>query len=146
MSTDCRVVRKVLTSNDTGDTGSHQAGIHIPKNEELLSFFPVLDSGVKNPRIVIKFVDKETEERWPLSYIYYNSKLFGGTRNEYRLTGISHYVRARNLHQGNEICFEKKGDFDYFISCTKASPVDADGSIVLSKVWKIVSIKGGKHV
>jgi hypothetical protein len=41
---------KQLTANDTGETGAHQAGIHIPKSQkDLLSFLPPLDAS-KEPR------------------------------------------------------------------------------------------------
>ena len=41
------IISKVLSANDTGETGGHQAGILIPKSEIILSFFPKLSSAKK---------------------------------------------------------------------------------------------------
>ena len=41
---------KELTRNDTGETGSNQEGITIPKVTKLLKYFPLLDPTIKNPR------------------------------------------------------------------------------------------------
>jgi len=41
-------IKKVLSANDSGETGGHQAGILIPKNQDILSFFPVLGNSEKN--------------------------------------------------------------------------------------------------
>ena len=43
-------ITKELSANDTGHTGGHQAGILIPKNSRILSFFPKLGTESKNPR------------------------------------------------------------------------------------------------
>ena len=40
-------LRKHLTANDLGVTGSHQAGIHVPK--DMAGFFPQLERGRVNP-------------------------------------------------------------------------------------------------
>ena len=82
-------VTKLLSANDTGETGGHQAGICVPKRQEILSFFPTLDSRTKNPRMTIVFHCMNSGEKWTFNYIYYNNKFFGGTRNEYRLTGMT---------------------------------------------------------
>ena len=39
MSIRTNAVEKILSRNDTGETGGHQAGIHVPKKKEILSFF-----------------------------------------------------------------------------------------------------------
>ena len=72
------IISKVLSANDTGETGGHQAGILIPKSEIILSFFPKLSSAKKNPRVSIKFYDNYDKE-WQFNFIYYNNKFFGGT-------------------------------------------------------------------
>ena len=63
-------IEKILSRNDTGETGGHQAGILIPKNPEILSFFPELNSNVKNPRLLVTFHD-HIGEQWSFSFIYY---------------------------------------------------------------------------
>ena len=74
------VIEKTLSRNDTGETGSHQAGIAIPKKKGILSFFPDLDNKIKNPRILLNFTDS-SGKLWEFSFIYYNNKYFDGTRN-----------------------------------------------------------------
>jgi len=70
------IISKILSANDTGETGGHQAGILIPKSELILSFFPRLNGAEKNPRVYIKFHDNFDEE-WQFNYIYYNNKFWG---------------------------------------------------------------------
>lgn len=102
-------ITKILSGNDTGDTGSHQAGMHIPRDEKVLSFFPILDKKIKNPRAIIPVVD-DGEKIWNFNYIYYNGVFFGGTRNEYRLTGMTSYIRVNNLRPGDSIILERIDD------------------------------------
>lgn len=102
-------ITKILSGNDTGDTGSHQAGMHIPRDEKVLSFFPILDKKIKNPRAIIRVVD-DAEKNWSFNYIYYNGVFFGGTRNEYRLTGMTSYIRVNNLRPGDSIILERIDD------------------------------------
>lgn len=102
-------VEKELSGNDTGETGGHQAGMLIPKSGEVFRFFPVLPQDIKNPRAVIDLVD-ETGKIWSFNYIYYNNRFFGGTRNEYRLTGMTEFIRAFNLKTGDTIILEKASE------------------------------------
>ncbi len=94
---------KVLSQNDIGLTGAHQAGIVIPKgNVELLAFLPPLDPASLNPS---QWIECETSDgsRLRLRFVYYNNRLHvpHGTRNEYRLTRLTKFLR--------ETC-AKKGD------------------------------------
>lgn len=87
---------KVLSANDTGATGGHQAGILVPKGQvELVESLPYLDPRIKNPDHWIHCVD-ERQEEWKFRYVYYNNKLHDekGTRNEYRLTHMTKYFRS----------------------------------------------------
>jgi len=102
------LVEKVLSANDTGETGTHQAGWLVPKERRILDFFPKLDSAVHNPRAVIDAID-DAGECWTFNYIYYNNRLFGGTRNEYRLTGVTLFVRQNRLLSGDTVILEKTG-------------------------------------
>ena len=90
------IISKYLSGSDIGSTNTHQSGIYIPKN--VLDFFPKLNKNSKNPRKAISFRDVYGE-KWNFNYIYYNNKLFGGTRNEYRLTGIHRFIVSRNLKE-----------------------------------------------
>ena len=74
-------ISKVLSANDTGETGGHQAGILIPKTSRVVAFFPRLDPSEYNPRCHLFFEDAAAE-RWEFAFIYYNNSLHGrGTRN-----------------------------------------------------------------
>ena len=87
-----QTISKVLSANDTGETGGHQAGLLIPKQERILSFFPSLDASTLNPRAHLQFED-DVGALWEFAFIYYNNGLFGGTRNEYRLTRMTRFMR-----------------------------------------------------
>ncbi|MEO9960429.1 MAG: EcoRII N-terminal effector-binding domain-containing protein, partial [Nisaea sp.] len=98
---------KVLSANDTGATGGHQAGILVPKgNPALLAFFPPLNVSVQNPDAWIEAED-DNGRVWKLRYIYYNNKLHAenGTRNEYRLTHLTKYLREVGARVGDSLVF-----------------------------------------
>src|SRR5690348_4003828 len=93
---------KVLSKNDTGETGGHQAGVLIPKtNTALVAIFPPLDPKVKNPRAAIDFFD-DGGAKWSFQYIYYNNAPHDadGTRNEYRVTHMTGYFRQFGAKAG----------------------------------------------
>ena len=108
-------ISKVLSANDTGETGAHQAGLLVPKNRKMLAFFPPLDSTTKNPRVHLLFEDDSGTE-WEFAFIHYNNRFFGGTRNEYRLTRMTHYMRAAGLVEGDTVVFWRAVDGSYSIS------------------------------
>lgn len=94
---------KDLTANDTGETKSHQAGIHIPKGEKaLLEFLPKLDPSVKNPDAWLLATD-DAGNQWEFRYIHYNNKLHSerGTRDEYRITHMTKALRALGAKEGD---------------------------------------------
>ncbi|MDD3847560.1 MAG: EcoRII N-terminal effector-binding domain-containing protein [Syntrophorhabdaceae bacterium] len=97
-----QVVEKVLSANDTGETGGHQSGILVPKDPIILGFFPSLNTSVKNPRAVLKVLD-QAGRQWSFNFIYYNNRFFGGTRNEFRLTGMTDFFREFNLKAGDVV-------------------------------------------
>lgn len=116
-----RAITKVLSRNDTGETGGHQAGILIPKNPTILAFFPRLDSSIKNPRVRILFSDP-LRSQWRFSFIYYNNNFFGGTRNEYRLTSMTSFMRSHNLKAGDRIVLLRNDDEVYSLSYERERP------------------------
>lgn len=73
---------KFLSSNDTGLTGGHQAGIYIPKSSSGILFSePGIKGENKDKWVKIKWQENfETDSR----FIYYGK----GTRNEYRITNF----------------------------------------------------------
>ena len=134
------IVEKKLSLNDVGATGAHQAGILIPKKGALLDFFPFLDSKANNPRTTISFED-EYGKVWCFSFIYYNNKLRGGTRNEYRLTGMTAYLKQVNAKENDVLIFEKIDD-DYYIKIKTDDDKYLDDenivSLVLDDKWKVI--------
>ena len=116
---------KVLTKNDTGETGGHQAGIAVPRaNKELLSFFPLLNSEEFNPDSWLYCTDSDGEE-WNMRYIYYNGKKFTppkSTRNEYRITHMTKFFSKWGAKSGDSVIFTRTGKEDSFqISIEKGS-------------------------
>ena len=137
-----KAIEKKLSANDVGNTGSHQGGILIPKKKELLDFFPKLDEKAPNPRIIIKFLD-EFGIVWKFNYIFYNNKLRGGTRSEYRLTGMTLFIRQNGLKEKDTIRFELE-DSIYRIKAIKDSSeiLEEDGCVVLDlgNNWKVINL------
>lgn len=136
-----RSVSKVLTANDTGETGGHQAGILVPKEESLLSFFPYLEPTKYNPRAHLLFVD-ESGEKWEFAFIYYNNRLFDGTRNEYRLTRMTRYIRESGLVTGDEVILTRDGNGNYSIANRKkrAAAVTGKNVLRLGSGWRVIQI------
>jgi len=138
-----RIIRKILSPNDVGSTGGHQAGILIPKDERILSFFPKLDGRQLNPRTHVVFED-ESGTHWEFAFIYYNNRFFGGTRNEYRLTRMTRYIREAGLQSADEVILSRDGNGRYFIDHQTAStavPLSSNKSILkLSGGWRVIDI------
>lgn len=135
---------KALSANDVGETGGHQAGVLVPKSAEILSFFPTLSAKEKNPRVRLVFRDEDGLTRWEFVFIYYNNKFFGGTRNEYRLTCMTKYLRSRNAKVGDEIVLSRTPDDRLsvrHIRSAQSNPTFDGDVLVLSSGWKIISIK-----
>ena len=151
MSREIRNLIKVLTPNDLGLTGGHQAGIHVPREMETIGFFPPLDETVINPRALINFVTDAVPSSLPLTFVHYNGKLFGtSTRHEYRLTGLTRYFRqiAASVGDELELCTETPGV--YSLATRRKSDIgqpsmsDDSDIVVLSGMWK--TIRRGKFV
>lgn len=100
---------KVLSANDTGETKSHQAGLHIPKTDkELLDFLSPLDASILNPSAWITCID-EHGQTWKFRFVHYNNKLHSvtGTRNEYRLTHTTRYLKKYSAFEGDSFIISK---------------------------------------
>lgn len=136
-----KAITKILSKNDAGETGGHQAGMHIPKQAEILSFFPDLGCTEKNPRCVLLFTDS-LGEQWSFSFIYYNNRLFGGTRNEYRLTGMTKFFQSHNLKSGDSLLLRRDGQDNYHIEYTRKTEKKhcSTERLVLNNSWKVISI------
>lgn len=134
-------ISKVLSPNDLGITGSHQAGILIPKKPDILGFFPGLDPEKKNPRVRLLFADISGAD-WEFVFIYYNSRFFDGTRNEYRLTCMTPFLKAANLKPGDELILSRHSDDTRRISIKRKTGVKQSkpGVLRLGNSWKVISI------
>jgi hypothetical protein len=137
MTMPTHTIEKVLTANDTGETGGHQAGICVPKDSNILSFFPALNSKLKNPREVIDIIDDAGRD-WAFAFIYYNNRFFGGTRNEYRLTGMTAFFREFNLKAGDKIMLHRESEKTVRITFKRASASGFGKVLKLSTSWKVI--------
>ena len=104
---------KLLSANDTGETGSHQVGALIPKFGGFLRFFPHLDPSELNPSETLRFRDLYGGA-WEFRFIYYNNRLFGGTRNEYRLTRMTGFLRRFRASPGDGLVLMRDEKGNYF--------------------------------
>lgn len=98
-------VEKILSANDLGETNSHQAGLLVPHKIVRTGIFPSLSDSKQNPRLTLTFVELEGNLHYEVNYIKYNNKVFGGTRYEYRITGVSQLLRHNLLRPGDSIIF-----------------------------------------
>ena len=133
-------ISKMLSANDTGETGGHQAGIHVPKERRLLAFFPSLDPSILNPRCHL-FFEEKNGQRWEFAFIYYNNRFFGGTRNEYRLTRMTKYMVKYDLKTGDKIVLDRLAEDQYRVRYErKDQPERKDGVLKLGAGWRIIDI------
>ncbi len=141
---------KVLSRNDTGETGGHQSGISIPKAVASSSIFPKMSKEILNQRREINFYD-ESGTKWILQYIYYNDKYHGKPANkchdEFRLTCTNAYIHKNNIKSGDRIWFAIDDDGHRFMGFVRQGEVinepyeeDEDGYVVL-KIRSWTNIK-----
>lgn len=99
---------RFITGNDTGKTGSHQAGFYVPKCASKLLFSQPGQKGENKEKTVrIKWQnDFETESCMK----YYGQK----TRNEYRITRLGRsFPFLRDEHVGDLLIIAKLSEEDY---------------------------------
>lgn len=138
---------KTLSANDVGSTGAHMGGILIPKGDgELLAFLPYLDPKEYNPDEWILCVTPDGRE-FRLRYIYYNNRFHkpNGTRNEYRITHLTKYLKSEGAKEGDIFEISKEqGATHYLINVVPAKkdaeePVnDGPVRIKISAGWRRV--------
>lgn len=134
---------KILTANDTGASGGHQAGIHIPKTQtDLISFLPELDAGVKNPSVWLVCHD-DAGGTWEFRYIFYNNKLHDpdGTRNEYRVTHMTAFMRSVGARPGQIITISgspRSGILNLRVSAAEDERADDAPRRIRLKGWQRV--------
>lgn len=136
-------IRKKLSANDVGATKTHQAGILVPKDTYILSFFPELDRTEKNPRMTLVMYERSNRARWEFNFIYYNNRFFGGTRNEFRLTCMTGYLRAIDAKIDDELVFTLDENSSFEVDICRANRVNSytmDGdTLVLGGGWIVVT-------
>jgi hypothetical protein len=132
-------ITKCLSRNDAGETGGHQAGILIPRDPEILSFFPRLSPREYNPRHRLVFKDA-LGTKWTFSFIFYNNRLFGGTRNEYRLTCMTPFIRRHNLHSGDKLLLSRDEENRFHISYKRLKEPSQTANLKLGTSWRIVKL------
>lgn len=133
------IISKILSANDTGETGTHQAGMLVPKSNEILGFFPKLTTEIKNPRVKLRFLDG-SNCAWDFMFIYYNNKYFSGTRNEFRLTGMTAFIRENNLKTGDKIILSKDVNNERTISYERVKEISENPVLKLNNSWKVIKI------
>ncbi|MCZ8163799.1 MAG: hypothetical protein O9315_17505 [Beijerinckiaceae bacterium] len=140
---------KILSANDIGATGGHQAGILVPKGDlALLAFFPPLDAQIQNPDAWIE-VEDENGRVWSLRYIYYNNKLHAenGTRNEYRLTHLTRYLREAGAKVGDSLVFKATAfNGRYRIAIAPALPAATGDAAGQPKLTTVIRLSGWRRV
>lgn len=131
-------LRKILTRNDVGATGSHQAGIVVPKS--LLTHFPTLRSARLNPDRWLDISSDHGTFRW--RFIHYNNKVVArGTRDEFRLTHIREFLRRAGATSGDALEFERTGSWTY--RCRIVDAGKDPEALVLSRngPWRVVTMR-----
>lgn len=112
---------RFITGNDTGSTGSHQAGFYIPKCASTLLFDEPGRKGENKEKMVhIKWQDDFTTES---RMIYYGQ----GTRNEYRITRFGRgFPFLQDDNVGDLLIIAKFTEDDY-TGYVLSSDEDIDG-------------------
>lgn len=135
-------IAKILSANDTGATGGHQAGILVPREPEVLAFFPKLNAKEYNPRVHLNFLD-DSGTFWEFAFIYYNNRFFDGTRNEYRLTRMTKYIRQAGLVIGDEVILSHDlAEGRYSITHRRQKKTGmVDGVLKLGTSWRVITLE-----
>ena len=138
MHTSATSYEKVLSANDTGVTGGHMGGILIPRTESgLISLFPKLDPVKYNPSVFLNF-KAPNGVLYKLRFVYYNNKLHGkGTRNEYRLTYLTDFLRNTNAQTGDAFRITREVDGGYQMEIIKKTSVN-QSSVIKLRGWNRV--------
>lgn len=110
---------KRLSENDVGETNSHQAGFLIPKEFVKNGLFEALSKTELNPRLKLKVIDLTDGTELLVSYIFYNNRYFGGTRYEYRLTGLTRWIKNHGLKSGDVLQITRIAKHDYSVDILK---------------------------
>lgn len=131
-------VIKLLSANDTGKTGSHQSGLHIPRNSPLLVLLPLEIREKENPRVTVLLNSLDTKREYAAQLIYYNNLLRGGTRNEYRLTCVRELLKDSGAKIGDQIVFDLTNLQKVSVTLVKIGDVDENAPLPWTGAWKTI--------
>lgn len=139
-------VDKVLSSNDLGLTGSHQAGIHVPREIVEADFFPALPADEINPSALLDICGSWTSSPVQVRYVYYNNKLHaGGTRNEYRITRIIPVLKEVGARPGDRLMFRRVDVMVYEVAIWRdisgSVPSSGEHDVTTSGGWTIRKVE-----
>lgn len=98
-------IEKVISWNETGKSRSHQAGILVPKAIGRL-LMPDHKSSGKNPKKTLRLSPFGVGVEIEAVLTYYNSKTFGGTRDEFRITRLTDFMNSASLMPGDKVIIE----------------------------------------
>ncbi|NKX54375.1 EcoRII N-terminal effector-binding domain-containing protein [Arthrobacter mobilis] len=141
MRVSIHTVTKTLSRNDIGLTGGHQAGITVPKVSRMLEFFPQLDATEFNPSVKLTGIDTADGTEFLMTYIYYNGKTLGrSTRNEYRLTGLTAFMRRHQATEGDVLWIERVRTSIYRLSLERMlmPRTELPQKILLKGTWSTI--------
>jgi len=130
---------KILSANDTGITGGHMGGILIPRTETgLIALFPKLDPAEYNPSVFLEF-KAPNGNVYKLRFVYYNNKLHGkGTRNEYRLTYLTDFLRNANSKAGDAFRITRSENGQFVMEIVKKVAQADPSSVIKLRGWNQV--------
>ena len=96
------ILDKVLSRNDIGATGSHQAAIVVaPRWAREIAR---LDEESFNPSVELEVASAALGGTWLWRLIHYNGRVAGGsTRDEYRLTNVGDFLRRTEPLPGQRL-------------------------------------------
>lgn len=134
-----RRLRKRLTANDLGVTGSHQAGLHIPKS--VAGFFPELNSEALNPDSWFAVEDGAgAAHRW--RFIHYNNGVVAnGTRDEFRVTYVREFLIGQLAKPGDVLELSALPDGRYAASVLGKGNEGDFLMLQTSGPWAIISYR-----
>lgn len=136
---------KFITANDSGETGGHQSGFHIPKTAALVLFRREYHKG--------EFYEEDIQIEWEDGYITQSSIKYYGqkTRDEYRLTRFgSGFEYHERISTGDVLVISRiefgffkafilktENDIENFLDAFGLSPVDSGSVIEASQEYRI---------
>lgn len=131
------VLRKTLSANDIGATGSHQSGMVVPRT--MKGFFPPLDETTLNPSVWL--VVRMGDETGVWRFIHYNNRVVaGGTRDEYRLTRTSGFLQGAGATAGDTVELTRNHPDEYSFRLLRTEPSAAGLVLSTSGPWRIVRL------